>query len=97
MEGKLTEIFNELTSYVKGVIVINNEELIKIMHQLLLNDFLLTLYLSKKGVIETDYAQYIEENKDMAAKVLAKQSEDLINEIRKVKEKNNYGDKETKI
>ena len=87
MEGKFTGIFTELESFIRDMIDINNEQQIKIMHQLLLSSFLLTLYLSKKGIIENDYAQYIEENKEMAAKVLAKQSEDLINEIRKIKEK----------
>lgn len=86
MENKSTEIFKEVEKFIRDMIDINNEQMIKIMHQLLLSSVLLTLYLSKKGIIETDYAQYIEENKDMAAKVLAKQSEDLINEIRKAKE-----------
>ena len=89
MEGKFTGVFAELESFIRDMIDINNEQQIKIMHQLLLNSFLLTLYLSKKGIIQTDYAKYIEENKEMASKFLAKQSEDVINEIRKAKEKQN--------
>ena len=91
MENKLTEIFEAVEKFIKDIIEINNEQMLKIMYQLLLSSSLLTLYLDKKGIIGTDYNAFIDQNKTMMSNVLLKESEDMLKTIKKTKEEMKNG------
>lgn len=74
----MEELIKEIKDYVVDMIKINNEMLIKIIHQLLISNTLLTMYLQQNGIVKTDFENFVNGNKDKVSKYLAKEAEELI-------------------